>query len=148
MSQGRSAGTDVPLQAGPRATATGFGQDCTVGEKLQLRCFWQAVGEYLYARRGARQMLALRHQLIKSNPELGRADVMVRIAIIWFGTTEAESRELLQRAQDSFGEWPSSHEMSFRNFVVYLLVTKYLQIKCSSGTQLDFPRLVAKWIPD
>lgn len=73
---------------------------------------------------------------------------MVRVAMLWSGASETQSVSLLQQAQESFGEWPSHHEVTFRNLAVYLLATKYLQTRCATGTQLDFQRLVTKWIPD
>ncbi len=67
--------------------------------------------------------------------------------MLWCGVSQQEADVLLQRAQESFGEWPSHHDITFRNFAVYLLVTKYLRTRCATGTQLDLQRIVAKWIP-
>ena len=62
---------DLPLQPEPRLTPSGFGRDCTVGDKLQLRCLRKAVGEYFFARRGARQMLEIGRNLLQSSPRFG-----------------------------------------------------------------------------
>jgi len=137
----------LPTEPEPRLKPPGFGQDCTVGDKLRLQCLWMAIGEYFYARQGARQMVALRSQLLQSSPDLSRRDVMIRVGMLWYGVSETESEDLLQAAQESFGEWPSHHDITFRNFAVYLLVIRYLKTRCASGTQLDLQRVVAKWIP-
>ena len=148
MNKTLSADRDHPQGPEPRLKPPGFGQDCAVGDKLQLRCLAKAIGEYLYARRGAREMWAICQQVVKTNPGLGRKAIMVRVGMQWLGVREADSAALLEQAQDSFGEWPSHHEITFRNFVVYLLVTEYLRTRCATGTQLDLQRLVAKWVPE
>lgn len=138
----------LPTQPQPRLKPPGFGQDCTVGDKLRLRCLRKAVGEYFYARRSARELVALRRQLLRSSPDLNRREVMIRIGMLWCGVSEAESESRLLAAQESFGEWPSHHDITFRNFAVYLIVIRYLRTRCATGTQLDLQRLVAKWIPN
>ncbi len=148
MKTAQLTGGDLSPDAEPRVKPPGFGKDCTVGDKLQLRCLRKAIGEYFFARKGAREMVAFRRQLLRSNPTLSRQALLVRVDMLWAGMSEGESRALLQQAQESFGEWPSHHEITFKNFVVFVLVSTYLRTRCATGTQPDLQRLVAKWIPD
>lgn len=148
MSDPLTAEGNISQDPKPRLKPPAFGQDCTVGDRVRLRCLRKALGEYVFARKGTRKLVAFRRQLLISSPELSRSAVMVRVGMLWSGVSEAEAKALLLSAQESFGEWPSHHAITFRNFVVYLLVTRYLQTRCATGTQLDLQRLVAKWIPD
>lgn len=130
----------------PQLAPAAFGRDCTVGDRLQVKCLWRAVGEYFYARRGARRLLALRRQVLLAAPALDRRELMVRVAIGWAAISRPDAVSLVKSVQVTFGEWPSPRECTFRDFAVYLLVTDYLRTRCATGTQIDMQHVVAKWI--
>jgi hypothetical protein len=131
----------------PRMTPPAFGRDCTVGDRLQLRCLWRAIGEYLYARRGARQLETLRSQMLHSDPTLERRELMIRVAMQWETIPRQDAVVLVHTVQETLGEWPSHRECTFRDLAVYLLVSDFLRSRCTTGTQIDMQRVITKWIP-
>lgn len=134
---------DDPQQ---RLAPPAFGRDCTVGDRLQLKCLWRAIDEYFYARRGARRLQTLRQKVLIAAPALDRREVMVRVAMRWAAISQSDAESLVQSVQETFGEWPRPRECSFRDFAVYLLVTDYLRTHCATGTQINMQHVVAKRI--
>lgn len=146
-SKSSSSTKDPPAGSGPRLTPPAFGRDCTVGDRLQLRCLWRAVGEYMYARHGARRLRVLRRNILHEHPDATRREVMILAAMQWSGIERPQAEALVRGAQDTFTEWPTRSHTSFQHFAIYLLVSEYLRTRCAMGTQVDMQRIIAKHLP-
>jgi hypothetical protein len=120
---------------------------CT-GKRLCLRRSAWIVAEKWHAWRTSREMLAWYQRVCGEEPQLtGRrlyGEVIVRRSALDVKAAAA----VLQRARQSFCDWPCERKLRFRDVVRYVVIDEYLRSHPTTlGTQTDMGTVVARIIP-
>lgn len=116
-----SAPPAVPLQHPPTWSPTG-----QAGEGRARPTWLTAWRERRYARRCAREMLALHHQAVRSEPTLAGRPLYRRIVRTRLHCSEDDAEALLTRAEQSFAIWPITRALCYRDVVHYIAVSQFI----------------------
>lgn len=74
----------------------------------------------------SRALLAQYRSICASHPELSPNEVYRFVVMAHTGCDTTTARNILNRAQESFAEWPVSRALKLRDVVHYLTVTEYM----------------------
>jgi hypothetical protein len=80
--------------------------------------------ERTYARRASRELLELYHRLAAEAPGLTGRDLYERVVAERTGIDSKGVGVIVQRAEESFAEWPVERPLIFRDIVLYLILQK------------------------
>ena len=95
-----------------------------------------------------RDMLRLHADVTASRPELQGLPLYRRIVSAHHGGSLAVADAILERAGQSFAEWPVSRALNFRDVVHYLVVLEFIAAnKNVRWIHADLKRLVSDAIP-
>jgi hypothetical protein len=94
--------------------------------KVQLRENWQLLREWLFARRVSGEALAAYDTVRRRNPALA-GDALYEAVIAQRTKLDPEgARRLLARAHASRLDWDNERPATFRDVVMFMIVTEYL----------------------
>ena len=82
--------------------------------------------ERRHVARTSRAMLAQYRSIAKSNPELSHSEIYRFVVMAHTGCDLSTASKILDRAEESFAEWPVNRDLKLRDVVHYLTVTEYL----------------------
>jgi hypothetical protein len=80
--------------------------------------------ERTYARRTSRELLELYHRLATAAPDLTGRSLYERVVAERTGLDSKGVRVIVQRAEESFADWPVERPLMFRDIVLYLILEK------------------------
>jgi hypothetical protein len=78
------------------------------------------------ARRASLALLEIYHRIAAESPELTGVGRYERIVVERTGLDVSTARVLVQRAEESFAEWPVERPLIFRDVVQYLVMQEHL----------------------
>ena len=105
--------------------------------------------ERRYAKEASKQMLELYWRQRRNSPEMDIRAVYQSVVAQRLGNEMTRAAELVQRAEDSFTQWPVERELRFRDVVHYLIFDEYMrQGKAREGTKTNMGVVVARIIPE
>jgi hypothetical protein len=87
---------------------------------------FEVLRERRQARRASLALLELYHRIAAESPELTGVDRYERIVVERTGLDVNAARVLVQRAEESFAEWPVDRPLIFRDVVQYLVIQEHL----------------------
>jgi hypothetical protein len=95
-----------------------------------------------------RDMLRLHAETASRNPGLLGRPLYHRIVAARHGGSKLLADAILERAAQSFAEWPSSRPLNFRDVVHYVAVLEFVAAnKSARWIHADLKRLVSEAIP-
>jgi hypothetical protein len=104
--------------------------------------------ERLYARRCCRELLALHERLALAQPGLRGAALYARVVEQHLDLDSDEADRVIDRAQESYSDWPASRPLTFRDVVHYLAVSGLCNRPGARGWVLaDVRPVIERWIP-
>lgn len=104
--------------------------------------------ERLYVRRCCRRLLALHDRLAREQPGLRGSPLYAQVVQQHLGLDAAQAAEVIERAQESYSDWPASRAVSFRDVVHYLAVSGLCERPGGRGWVLaDVRPVIDRWIP-
>lgn len=116
--------------------------------RLRLPCVTSVVAETWCAWRTSRQMLKWYQRVSDEQPQLKGTTLYQEIIVRRSAFSVETARGVLQRARQSFCEWPGRRELQFRDVVNYLVMQEYMQSHLTQvGTYSDTKRVVSSVIP-
>jgi hypothetical protein len=117
--------------------------------RLQLGENWQLLREWLFARRVCRESLAAYEAVKRRNPALA-GNALYQAAITRRTRLDDEgARHLLARAHASRLDWDNERPPSFRDVVLFMIVTEYLaRSKGVQGMTMDLGSYLDRRMPE
>ena len=109
----------------------------------------RAVAEKWYAWRTSHEMLRWYQRVSGEEPQLTGQSLYEEVIVRRSRLDVETARGVLQRARQSFCEWPGPRKLRFRDVVHYVVKDEYKRAHSSdlSGTYIDMRRVVASIIP-
>jgi hypothetical protein len=106
------------------------------------------VAEKWFAWRTSHEMLGWYQRVRGEDPELTGRALYHQVIVRRLGLEVEAARGILQRAYQSFCEWPLARTRRFRDVVHYVVVDEYLRSHPTNlGTYTDMGKVVAYVIP-
>jgi hypothetical protein len=113
-----------------------------------LRVALDFIAEKRFASRRSRNLLQLYERIRIGAPQLKGKDLYARV-VIESGLDPREAQGVLLRAEQSFCQWPTDHDLRFGDVVRYVVVTEYLRSHAASlGTHTNMGEVVARVVPE
>jgi hypothetical protein len=144
---GRCDSCSGPLEPA-RVCRTGNG---CVSTPIRQRLVYGAriVAEMWYAWRTSHEMLRWYQQVSVEEPQLTGGLLYGEVIARRSGLDIEAASGLLQRARESFCEWPSQRKLRYRDVVHYVVVDEYMRSHLAGfrGTYTNMRRVVVSVIP-
>jgi hypothetical protein len=144
---GRCDGCSGPLDPARVGRA---GTGC-VSTPIRLRLLYGAriVAEMWYAWRTCHEMLRWYQRVSVEEPQLTGGSLYEEVIVRRSGLDIDAASGLLQRARQSFCEWPGPRKLRYRDVVHYVVVDEYMRSHLADfrGTYTNMRRVVASIIP-
>jgi hemerythrin-like metal-binding protein len=96
--------------------------------RSQLSAWLLSWREKRHVGRTSRTILAQYRRISKAHPDLPATSVYVFVVMAHTGCDSSTANIILDRAEESFAEWPISRALTLRDVVHYLTVTEYLDL--------------------
>jgi hypothetical protein len=96
--------------------------------RSQLSAWLLSWREKRHVARTSRAILAQYRRISKEHPDLPSNAVYVFVVMAHTGCDSVTANMILDRAEESFAEWPVSRALTLRDVVHYLTVTEYLDL--------------------
>jgi len=104
--------------------------------------------ERRFARGVCRDMLRLHAETASRHPELQGLPLYHCIVATRHGGSKVLADAILERAGESFAEWPTSRPLNYRDVVHYVAVLEFVAVNRSAHwIHADLKRLVSEAIP-
>lgn len=104
--------------------------------------------ERRFASRVCRDMLRLHAETVSRHPGLAGLQLYHHIVAARHGGSKLLADAILERAGQSFAEWPTSRRLNFRDVVHYVAVLEFVVANRNARwIHADLKRLVSKAIP-
>ncbi len=98
--------------------------------------------------RASKELLALYRSAVVSYPELAGRELFQRVVMHRTGCDSMAADAILERAQESFAEWPARRELTFCDVVHYLSVTEFFAAhQRQQWTHSNMTSVVASLVP-
>jgi hypothetical protein len=144
---GRCESCSGPL-APARVCRAGTGR---VSTPIRARLLYRAriVAEMWYAWRTSHEMLRWYQRVSIAEPRLTGGSLYEEVIVRRSGLDIEAASGLLQRARQSFCEWPGPRKLRYRDVVHYVVVDEYMRSHLTDfrGTYTNMRRVVAGVIP-
>jgi hypothetical protein len=116
--------------------------------QVQLRTYWQLLREWLFARRVCSEALAAYEAVRRRNAALA-GDALYEAVIAQRSRLDGEgARHLLARAHASREDWHNERPASFRDVVLFMIVTEYLaRASGVHGMRMDLAAFLDRRLP-
>jgi hypothetical protein len=123
-----------------------------VSKPIRLRLAYVAriLAEKWHAWRTSREMLRWHQRVSVAEPQLTGGSLYKEIIVRRSGLDIEAARGVVQRARQSFCEWPSPRKLRYRDVVHYVVMDEYMRSHLTEfgGTYTDMRRVVASIIPN
>ena len=132
----------------PRVDMPAGNEPVSTPTRLRLRHAAWIVAEKWYAWRTSREMLGWYHRVRGEEPQLTGRPLYQQVIVRRSGLDAEAASGVLQRACQSFCDWPFERRLRFRDVVHYVVVDEYLRSHLTIlGTHTDMGKVVARLIP-
>lgn len=104
--------------------------------------------EKRFALRTSRAVLEIYRREHSAHPELSGRELYVKVVAAFMGSDLKAASSIVRQAGESFADWPSWRDTTFRDVVNYVVIARYRQ--AYPGRDVRTPhmgRVVAKTIP-
>jgi hypothetical protein len=117
--------------------------------RVQLRENWQLLGEWLFARRVCGEALAAYQSVRRQDPGLAGDSLYKAVISRRMRLDEEGARHLLMRAHASRADWENERPASFRDVVLFMIVTEYLaRSRGVQGMTMDLASYLDRRLPE
>jgi hypothetical protein len=104
--------------------------------------------ERRFVKRASREMLELFWSERREHPELTGPPLYEAVVARRLGPESTNAREIVQRAEESFADWPVERSLTFRDVVHYVVFEEYLRtFSARDGARTRMGAMVARIIP-
>ncbi len=107
------------------------------------------LSERSFAKRTSLSVLEIYWRVREAQPELNGKALYAEVVATRSHVDLQAARMIVQRAEQSFAEWPEERDVIFRDVVDYLVFDEFMQAHPDRrGAQSDMRRVAAKIIPE
>jgi hypothetical protein len=103
--------------------------------------------EIWFAWRASHELLDSYKRMRLEDTQLAGRALYERIVIRRSGLDAQAVTGILRRAEQSFCEWPSERELTFRDVVQYIAIEEFLRSHAATGTHTNLVKVVEYVIP-
>jgi hypothetical protein len=113
-----------------------------------LRRAWSGVVERGEVQRVCRELLALHAEVAREHPELAGEPLYERIIARFTNSDPQQAKTVLNRAEESFAQWPVVRDVIFRDVVLYFVVSRSLDSSSQAAeSRVDLTNVVHAIVP-
>jgi hypothetical protein len=147
LAPAKAATPEVPTIP-PTAAMTDDANDAYITRKWLRLPGAQLLAEYWFAWRTSNELLDSYNRMRREEPQLiGRA-LYERIVMRRSDLDVKVAAGVLQRAEQSFCQWPYARDLRFRDLVRYIVIGEYLRSHVAIGTRTNLEKVVVRVIPE
>jgi hypothetical protein len=110
--------------------------------------FYRKANERKFARIVSLEILGLYVSQRIANPDLHGRPLYEKITSKYLNVTDAEARDVVQRAEQSFAIWPTEREVRLKDVAHYIVVNEYIETNGVRGVESHFKKVIDKVISD